>query len=102
MKLLLESGHIILCHDPGMNVILDRIVLRGETERIPPHGIEHIISLHSSLSGHNIKCSIRSGVTNMKSLPGGVRKLYQCIILRLGIIVGGGECLLPVPDSLPF
>ena len=68
MKLRLETGYIILGHDLGMNVILDRIVLCGKAKSVPSHGIEHIIALHPSLSGYDIQCSVGSGMSYVQSL----------------------------------
>ena len=50
MQLILESCHVVLGYDLGMDMILDRVVLGRETECIPSHGIQHIIALHPALS----------------------------------------------------
>ena len=65
MQLILESCHVVLGYDLGMDMILDRVVLGRETECIPSHGIQHIITLHSALTCYDIQCGIRSRMTYM-------------------------------------
>ena len=68
MQLILKPCHVILGHDPGMNVILNCIVFRRQTKGIPAHGIQHVIALHSSLSCNDVQRRIWSGMTYVKSL----------------------------------
>ena len=65
MQLILESCHVVLGYDLGMDMILDRVVLGRETECIPSHGIQHIVALHSALTCYDIQCGIRSRMTYM-------------------------------------
>ena len=102
MKLALKARHIVLCHNLRMNMVFDRIILRGKSERVPPHGIEHVVALHSSLSRHNVKRRVRTRMSHMKPLPRGVRELHQRIIFRFGVILRCLESLLVVPDLLPL
>ncbi len=102
VKLSLEPLHIVFGHDSGMDMVLDSVVLRGQAEGVPAHGIQYIIALHPALSGHNVQCRVRSGVAHMESLSRRIGKLYKRIVFRFRIIVGCPEGLFPVPDSLPF
>ena len=102
MKLALKTRHIIFRHNLRMNVVLDRIVFRGQTESIPAHGIEHIVALHPPLSRHDIKRRIGARMSHMQSLPRGIGKLYQRIIFRFGVILRGLKRFLVVPDFLPL
>ena len=102
MQLALKTRHIVLRHDLRMDMVLDRIVLRGQPERVPPHGIEHVVALHPSLSSHNVKRRVRTRMSYMKPLPRGVRELHQRVIFRFGVILRRLESPLVVPDLLPF
>ena len=65
MKLFLKASHIISGHDLGMYMILDSIVLRGQTECVKPHGIQHIITLHTTFAGYDVQSRIRSGMSHV-------------------------------------
>ena len=63
MQLIFESCHVILGYDLGMDVIFNCVILGRETECIPSHGIQHVVTLHSALTCYDIQCGIRSRMT---------------------------------------
>ena len=79
LKLALEMGNIIFCYLRRMNVILDCVIFRWKPERIPAHGIKHIIALQPFLSCHDIQRRIRTRVAYMKPLTAGIGKFNQAI-----------------------
>ena len=83
-------------------MVLDGIVLRGQTESIEADGEQHVIALHPLFAGDDIHSRKGAGMPHVQALAGGIRKLDEPV--ELGSFVTGnggiGLCLLPV--SLPF
>ena len=101
-QLPFKTFHIVLRHNPRMDMVLNRVILGGQPECIPPHRIEHIIALHPPLPCHDIQCSIRPRMPYMQPLPRRIREFHQCIIFRFGIVVRSRKCMLILPYLLPF
>ena len=87
MKLALKARHIVLCHNLRMNMVFDRIILRGKPERIPAHRIEYVIPLHPSLSGHDVKRRIRARMSHMKPLSRRIGELHKRVVFRFRVIL---------------
>ena len=102
VELALEPLDVVFRHHSRVDVILNCVILRGKSESVPAHGIEHVVALHSSLPCHNVKRRVRSRMPHVKPLSRRIRELNQRIIFRLGIIVRGFERLFVIPDLLPF
>ena len=83
LDLLFEPSNILLGHLSRMYVVLDGVVLGGQTEGVPADGIQHIVTLHPALSGHHVQGGIRPGMTHVQTLPGGVGELDEGVILGL-------------------
>ena len=52
------------------------VILLGQTECVPTHREQDIIALQTAFSGHDIHCSIRSGMTDVQALSGRIWELY--------------------------
>ena len=102
LQLCLEARHILFGHDGGMDMIFDGIVFRGETERIPTHGVEDIIALQTALARHDVQRRIGARMADMQPLSGRIGKLHQCIVGRLFMSVRRGKGVLLHPFFLPF
>ena len=102
LELVLEVGYIVLGDDFRVDVILDGIVLGGQTKGVPAHGIENIIAFHTALAGQNIQCGIGARMTHMQTLSRRIGEFHQRIELGLGVIIGGGKGIFLFPDILPF
>ena len=104
LQLLGEILDVVLRDDGRMDVVLDGIVLRGQTESIEADGEQYIIALHPLFAGDDIHSRKGAGMPHVQALAGGIRKLDQPI--ELGPIVTGnggiGLCLLPVGLPLLF
>ena len=87
MELALEALHIVLGHDPGVDVVLNRVVLRGQAESIPPHGVEHVVALHPALPGHDVQGGVGPGMAYVKALSRGIGELHQRVVFGFRIIV---------------
>ena len=102
LDLLLKAGDILLCHLSRVDVVLNGIVLGGQAERVPADGIEHVVALKPALARHDVERRIRARMADMKPLTGGIRELYQRVILRLFARIGRVENAGFLPLILPF
>ena len=94
--------HVVFGDNFGMNVVFNSVIFRGESERVPSHGIKDVITLHSSFSRHNIKRRIGPWMAYMQSLSRRIGKFNQCVIFWFGVVFRGLKRLFIVPDFLPF
>ena len=83
-------------------MVLDRVVLGGQTERVPADGIQDVVALQTALAGYGIQRGIGTGMSDVESLTRGIRELDQRIELRLVRIGLGMENALVLPDFLPL
>ena len=51
---------------------LDRILLGGETEGIPAHGMKHIIPLQAVITGENISGRVSLDMADMEAVTTGI------------------------------
>ncbi len=75
---------------------LYRVVFCRKTERIPAHGMDHIMTLHKFVTAPGIRDNISSPVTYMKSVSRRIREHIKTIIFRLFAVVYIYRILKPV------
>ena len=85
----------------GMNIVLDGRVLGGKAKRVPPHGVQDIISLHSAETGHHVAYGIVAHMPHV-NVAGRIRKHLQDIILGPGRIRFTRKNPTFRPQFLPF
>ena len=90
-----EVLDIVLRHLGGVDVVLDGVILRGQTERVKPNGEEDVIAVHPLLPSHHIHGGIGPGVADVEAVAGGIGELHQTVKL-------GPVCLSGVGGKGPF
>ena len=85
----------------GMHLMFDGGVFRGQTEGIPAHGVQNIISLHFFETGHHITDGVVAHMTHMQ-VPRGIREHFQKIILFFFAVFRHFEGFFFFPFFLPF
>src|SRR5690349_2373559 len=70
-----------------MNTMFQSILLGWKTKGIETHGVEDVKTLHSFISGNNIRGDVAQRMSYVQASSGWVRKHIENIILRLGSIV---------------
>ena len=63
---------------------------------------QDVVTLHTTLTANNIKCSIAPWVANMQSCPTWERELNEGIILWKRIIILSFKAMRIIPYFLPF
>ena len=102
LKLAFEPCHILFCDNGGVNVVFNRVVFAGKTERIPPDGVKHVVALHAAFARNDIHCRVRTGMADVQALPRWIWELNQRIILWFAGIVGSMESPRLFPAVLPL
>ncbi len=102
LELAAEAVDVVLGHDRRVNVVLDGIVLGGQSERIPADGEQHVVALQALLSADDVHGRVGARMPHVQTRARGVRELDQRVELGLGKIVAGGEGILLLPDVLPL
>ena len=102
LELALEAGDVLLGDLCRMHMVLDGKVLSRQTECVPAHRIQHVVTLHALFARNDIQRGVGARMAYMQTLTGRVRELNECIELLLVRVILGMEALLLVPDVLPF
>ena len=85
-----------------MDVVLDGIVFRRQSEGVEADGEKHIITVHPLFPGDDVHSSIGPRVAYMEALAGGIREFHQAEKLGLIAVAGGGVDFCLFPTLLPF
>ena len=72
-----------LRRDFRMNACLNRVLLRGQTKRVPSHRMEHIEALQLLVATNDVSRGVAFRVTHMKARARWVGKHVKAIELRL-------------------
>src|SRR5215470_14317384 len=86
----------------------NRILLRRQTERVPPHWMQNVESAGAFVACHDIGRCVAFRMANMQPSPAGVRKHVEHIELwlrRIETFLAGIGCIKNValvPDGLPL
>ena len=102
LELLAEVVDVLLGHARGMDMVLNRVVFRRQTESVPADREKHIVAFHAAFAGDDVHCGVAARMTDMQTRSGGVRELNQSI--EFGLFVAGFrlEAMGILPALLPF
>ena len=81
---------------------LNRILFRGQSERIPAHGMQDVQSPHALIAGQDIGCGIAFRVSDVQSGGTRIREHVQDVVFLLATVDLGAEGFLFPPVPLPF
>src|SRR5262245_12056614 len=108
LQLALELRHIFARGDGRMLSGFDRVLLRGQTERVPAHWMQDVEAAQTFIARDDVGCGIAFRMTNVQAGPAWVRKHIKHVefwLRRIETFLAGirGMKKLPlVPDGLPF
>jgi hypothetical protein len=104
LQLPLELRDVLLRRLARMGVRLQRVLLGGEAERVPPHRVQHVEPLLALVAGHDVGGRVALRVAHMEARPAGVRKHVEHVELLLVVrhLVGRAEGLVLLPVLLPL
>ena len=66
-----------------MRFVLDRRVLSGQTESVPPHRMEHVESAHALHPGNHVANGVVAHVPHVQRATG-IREHFQDVVFRFG------------------
>jgi hypothetical protein len=100
--LFAETSYVIFGNDLGADVVFNSVVFGGKTESVPAEGIKYVIAFHSAFSRNDIERSVRTGMTDVKTLTGGVGEFYEGIVFGESVVVFSFKNVSVFPFFLPF
>ena len=81
---------------------LDCGVLSGQSESIPPNGMQHVESTHALVTRYRIADGVVAHVAHVQC-PGGIRQHFEKVILGAGtVVIFSVERVLFLPYFLPL
>ena len=101
-QLISETVYVAFGNDCGVDFMLDSVVFGRQTESVPAHREQYVVTLHTAFSSDNIHCGVGARVTDVQTVARRIRKLNKRVIFRLGIVVFCVERAVFVPIFLPF
>ncbi len=98
-----ERIDIILGGDSRVDVLLDRVLLGGQAEGIPAHGVQDVVAAHPLVSADDIRGGVSLRVPHMQPGPAGIGEHIEDVELGTGPVqIFGPEGLVPFPLGLPL
>ncbi len=104
----LEFRHVLARSDGGMLAAFDRVLLRGQTECVPAHRMQHAEAAQPFVARNDVRGGVTFGMSNVQPRPAGVRKHVEDVKFWLGRIetvfarIRRVKKLSLLPDGLPF
>src|SRR5262249_40963579 len=108
LELPLEFRHVLARSDRGMLAALDRVLLRGQTECVPTHRMQHVEAAHPFVARYDVRGGVTFGMSNVQPRPARGRnddetkKFYLRGIETFFARIGRVKKLPFLPDGLPF
>ena len=102
LQLALEAGHVLGRDDFRVDVVFQGIVLGGQAEGVPAHGIQDVIAALPLFAGHDVQRGVAARMTHVQAGRRRIRELHQRVELGLGVVDLGMEGMLVLPDFLPL
>ncbi len=101
LELPLHVRDVAAGRDLGMNAVLDRGVLRWQTECIPPERVQHVVTAHPLHARQRVADAVVADVPHV-GMAGGIREHLEAVELRLRAIDLNLECACGRPFLLPL
>ena len=104
----LEFRDVFARRDCGVLAGFDRVLLRGQTECVPTHRMQHAEAAHPFVARNDVRGGIPFGVSDVQARPAGVRKHVEDVKFALRRIetflarIGRMKKLPLFPDGLPL
>ena len=94
-------GDVALGGDLRAHAHLDGVVLGGQAEGVPAHGVQHVEAAHALQAGDHVGGHVVAAVADREAVARGVRKEVERV--ELGAVGGVGRAVgvALAPDTLP-
>src|SRR5262249_47206307 len=108
LQLAFEFRHVFTRGDCRMLAGFDRVLLRGQTKRVPAHGMQNVEAARSFIASNDVRGGVAFRMTNVQPRPARVRKHIEHVefwfrrIETLLAGVGRVKKLALLPDGLPL
>ncbi len=102
VHLAVVVGDVALGGDARVDAHLDGVVLRGQAERVPAHGVEHVEALHALEARDRVGGDVVAAVADAQPVAGRVREEVEGVELGLVALVGRAVGVALLPEALPL
>ena len=103
VELALEVLDVLGGGDLRVRAGLDGVLLGGQSEGIPAHGVQHVIAIHALEAAPDVGGGVALGMADVESRAGRIRKHVQHVELLAAVVaVHRPEGLVVRPVSLPL
>ena len=100
LELAAHGGDVVVGPFGGMDATLDRRVLRRQAERVPAHGVEHVVPAGAHIARNHVAHGVIADMAHMDA-PGGVWEHFKNIVFGTRIILARVEQPTALPELLP-
>src|SRR5262249_6606333 len=87
--------------DARVDVVLDGVLLGGQAEGVPAHGVQHVVAAHAAVAGEDVGGGVAFRVADVQAGAAGVGGNVEDVELRLAGGVRRWEGLVLFPELLP-
>ena len=80
LQLFAEAINILLRREAGVLASLNRILLGGQSERVPAHRVQHVETTHPLVPRNNVRRRVALGMADVQAAPAGVREHVEDVV----------------------
>ncbi len=80
LHLRLHAGDVVQRPLPRRSLVLDGRIFGGQSERVPPHGMKHVVALHPHVARQGIADGVVAHVSHVQRARG-IRQHFENVIL---------------------
>ena len=104
VELAAEGLNVLVGAKARVYPLFDRVVLGGQTEGVPPHGMQNGIALQRFVAGPDVGQHVAAPVPDVQPRAGRVGKHVQAVILgpRVVVVHAVHAAFFPTPPPLAF
>ena len=79
----------------------NRVLLRGQTKRVPAHRMQHVVAVHATVSTKNVRRRVPLGMSNVQTRARRIRKHVEHVALRATFMPCAAKNVVLFPVALP-
>ena len=99
LQLPLHVSDVVVGPLRGRHTVRHRGVLGRQAERVPAHGLQHVVTLHAHVPRDHVADRVVANVSHVQA-PARVREHAEAVVLRAGRVLGDRKTAVGIPESL--
>eukprot|EP00968_Pinguiococcus_pyrenoidosus_P014376 scaffold1307_cov200-Pinguiococcus_pyrenoidosus.AAC.65 len=102
LQLLLEVGDVLARGHGRVRPGVDGMLLCGQAEGVPPHGMQHVVVPHPPVARHDVAGGVALWMAHVQAGAGWIGEHVQHVLLVLALSPNCAKQLLLLPHRLPL